>query len=133
MTLLTAEEVVPALLQGKDIQYNHNEFGWSNLDPSSFYLIHVLNKNMQFRLTPEDSIITIKGISFTKPYKGDIDYGTLYYIPDVTQHNLFWESEWTDTLVDAERMYRGVLHLSKESAIEHAKALIKLSTGDIDV
>lgn len=52
-------------------------------------------------------------------------------MPDPTIDRLCFWSEWDNVKLDEQRLERGVVHLTEENAIAHAKALIKLSGGKL--
>lgn len=81
--------------------------------------------------TKEQKMIRIGDISFTKPYQGKIEKDQVYYFPSIDISALFGSMHWTGSERDHRIMKKGLLHLSKENAIAHAKALIKLSGGEI--
>jgi hypothetical protein len=52
---------------------------------------------------------------------------TKYYCPCLTSENNFSSSRWYNTSIDKEWLERGLIHLNKEAAITHAKALFSLT------
>lgn len=89
---------------------------------------------MSESLTQE--MIKIGDVSFPKPHIGKMERGDVYYLADTTDPLLYYKSFWgdvpTDISTDVRWMNAGILHLSKENAIAHAKALIKLSGGSYE-
>lgn len=58
--------------------------------------------------------------------------GVLFYITMPSQQRLCIEDFWQDTQAFRSHLERGLVHLNKEAAIAHAKALIKVSGGRVD-
>lgn len=134
--LLTPQEVLQALIDGKDIQYrfyddevatdNEWEYFYMGSTPVSW----LLDGDHQFRLAQE--MIKIGDVSFPKPYQGEIQIGQHYYIPKLIKESGYEPLIWEDIVFDKMCMANNMLHLTKENAIAHAKALIKLSGGQYE-
>ena len=86
----------------------------------------------KFRLAQE--MITIGDVSFPKPESEPPELGTEYWIAEpsygyyATTIPIFWSDDSQDRIY----LKRGLVHLTRENAIAHAKALIKLSGGNVD-
>lgn len=133
--LLTPQQALQALFDGKDVEYRFydevatdNEWGYFYMGSSP--VSWLLDGDHQFRLAQE--IIRIGDVSFPKPYQGEMEYGTVYYYPMLGYKAMYKDTAWTGDEYDELVMSRGMLHLSKENAIAHAKALIRLSGGNYE-
>lgn len=135
--LLTPQEVLQAIIDGKKLECRwYNSPYWVVFLPSEHHIsianIINHNKNFIFRLAQEK--ITIGGMSFPKPESKAPELGTKYWTPnpfeDVFEREqpLYWQNDRFDN----QCLQKGMLHLSKENAIAHAKALIELSGGNVD-
>lgn len=134
--LLTPQEALQALIDGKDVEYKVRDEAdtdpdkwWDYLHTDSYPISYLLSGKYQFRLAQE--IITIGNVSFPKAYQGEMEYGRTYYVPSVNSVDLYSALEWEDDLTDCRYLSSGMLHLSKANAIAHAEALIRLSGGEI--
>lgn len=137
MTILTPQEALQAIADGKKLEcrwYLDTDDMWQEFDPLSngVCIGSIFEKKFKFRLAQE--MITIGGVSFPKPVSEPLEKGTKYWVL-----NLFCKYYtapdsccWDDDDFDEFYLHRGLVHLSKENAIAHAKALIKLSGGNVD-
>ena len=50
--------------------------------------------------------------------------GTAYFIPDLGRESCVARQGWTGTAADCRALERGLVHLTKEDAYEHANALL---------
>ena len=129
MNELTPQETFQAVLDGKKVEYRHPHLDWTILKPNSFKLSKLLAPDYQFRLAQER--VTVGDVSFPKPESEPPELGTEYWIADPsyrhyeTPNTLTWVDDSTDHMF----LKRGLIHLSRGSAVAHAKALIKLSGG----
>ena len=57
---------------------------------------------------------------------------TEYFVPNVGRCLMVDMIDWRDSALDRNMLKRGLIHLNKEAAIAHAKALIKVSGGCVD-
>ena len=75
--------------------------------------------------------IKIGDMEVPEPFKGTLDIGDTYYLIDLHDDDLVYDDEWGNAYLDKRLHTRGLIHLDKESAIAHAKALIKVSGGEV--
>lgn len=132
MKLLTPQETLQAIIDGKGLEcrwYASTE--WKVFIPTEHPIstVHIFNGTFQFRLAQE--MITIDGVSFPKPESKPPKQGS-YYIASLEYDNFYAPSIWDGDALDKFRLKCGLVHLSKENAIAHTKALIKLSGGKVD-
>lgn len=132
--LLTPTEVVQTILDGKRVEIRdviasqNNE--WKPLNEHEIHIGVLTSGLFMFRLAQE--MITVGGVSFPKPESVEPEAGTMYYIAYLDNLSPYLNYVWRDTIIDRRRLKTGVVHLSKENAIAHAKALIKLSGGECE-
>lgn len=127
--LLTPNEALEAMRAGKKVEYKPMGFDWTLIAPSQISIACLLNDGYQFRVRQER--ITIGNVSFPKPETKAPKEGQGYFMPDPTTAKLCFCSQWHNVKVDEQRLERGVVHLTEENAIAHAKALIELSGGKL--
>lgn len=128
MKLLPSEYVVKALKEGKKIEVKIGKDGeWEEIDVFRMNINSQLMPENLFRLAQE--MITIGDVSFPKPEIQTPEIGTKYYTPILCTIQPFDYHTWEDTQIDYKYFKMNLIHLSKENAIAHAKALIKLSGG----
>lgn len=128
MKLLTPEEVLQAIKDGKPVEVKFGEhYEWKLVDRFRMNIDELLDPEHSFR-SPQE-VITIGDVSFPKPETQAPDLGVRYYIVDLTECKLINSFAWLNSELDYHYLNIGNLHLSEENAIAHAKALIKLSGG----
>lgn len=81
----------------------------------------------QYRRKPRT--VMIGDIEVPEPCKVPLDYGQVYYVPDLTTDLFICRYTWEDENVDFRLLESNLVHLDRESAILHAKALIEVSKG----
>lgn len=89
----------------------------------------VWNIGCQYRIRPRT--IRIGNIDVPEPVREALPVGQKYFIasPDFSEYA--YTAEWSESSRDNHWFSRGLLHLTKEAAIEHAKALIIVSGGKV--
>lgn len=130
---LTPQEALQAIADGKKLKYKwYSDDEWYMFDPliNGVYLEHVMKGRIVFRLAQER--ITIGDVSFPKPVSKPLEYGTEYWFVDLLNTDLCLSDAWDNMKEDHHRLQIGSIHLTEENAIAHAKALIKLSVGNVD-
>ncbi len=73
--------------------------------------------------------IQIGGIHVPKPLMTPPPRGTQYWCALMDENAMAYEFTWDGDIYDELALKRGMLHLTKENAVAHAKALIKVSGG----
>ena len=135
---LTPPEVVQAMLEGKRVEIrgfiaSQHDY-WKPLNEHEIHIGVLTNGLFVFRLAQEQEMITVGDVSFPKPESKPLEVGTEYWIAElcygyrVTANLILWEDDAQDRIY----LKRGCVHLSRENAIAHSKALVKLSGGNVD-
>lgn len=134
--LISGKEALIALANDQDVEYmdTSNTFkslGWSNafgLETNLFF-----SDRFKFRLKPKT--ILINGNECPTPILWDsLPDGTKFWIADPSRHDgefcrhLVWDGQDCDV----QHLQRGLVHLSKQDAVEHAKAIILASGGSYE-
>lgn len=131
MTVLTPQETLQAIIDGKVVEVKFSEqHDWETVLTAHMNINELIDTKHHFRLAPET--ITIGDVSFPKPESKKPKKGTKYFYPNIVRNGLVDSYEWEEHSSDFKILKSGMLHLSKENAIAHAKALIKLSGGNVD-
>lgn len=131
--LLTPQEVLQAIIDGKKLEYKWceaNEWRPFNRLANGVCIECIFKGDCIFR--PFQEMITIGGVSFPKPESETPEQGCNYYSPNLLSYSLYICNSWEDDRFDARRLEQGLVHLTEENAIAHAKALIKLSGGSYE-
>lgn len=81
---------------------------------------------------PPKQTITIGDQVIDAPELSGLANGSEYFLPEPSMSKLYSESLWANDNYDSARLKHGQVHLNKEAAIAHAKALIKISGGCVD-
>lgn len=129
MSKLTPTQALQAVQDGKTVEIYRNEYdGWQRFYPHHYYCSIFFDDGVKFRLGQE--MITVGNVSFPKPYMGEMEDWRTYYEVSLGKHG-FRNDVWRDRDYDKWTQRRGLVHLTKENAIAHAKALIELSGGKL--
>lgn len=88
------------------------------------------SKDVRFRIKPRT--IMIGDIEVPEPLRVAPPVGTVYYYPTLYRlTGIVAAYSWDNLEFDKAVLSRGVMHLTKEAAEIHAKALIKISGGTV--
>lgn len=133
--ILTPNETLKAIIDGRNLEFRHLSFKeWTRLNPldNPLGLESIFKGDVLFRLARE--VITVNGVSFPKPESEPLPYNTEYWVaePSKNYYTTLGSNRWCDYRLDRQYLRRGLIHLNRENAIAHAKALIKLSGGNVD-
>jgi hypothetical protein len=122
-------EVLKAIADGKDVQYRYNgDLEWYPPCIGEFAEFNPLNApNFEWRVAPE--ILRIGDMDVPKPCREAPPFDTVYYYPFLTHSELYSYTYWDRGDHDLRALASGLVHRTKEAAITHAKALIKISGG----
>ena len=136
MQTLTPPEVVQAILDGKRVEIrgviaSQND-DWKPLNEHEIHIRVLTNGLFMFRLAQE--MVTIGDVSFPKPESEPPELGTEYWIAELSYEYYATTLPilWADDSHDHMYLKRGLIHLSRENAVAHAEALIKLSGGSVN-
>lgn len=116
-------DILRAIADGKSIQVRYEDGEW--LDASGDDGIYYVLNMRKLRIKP--STIRIGDCDVPEPVRHKLDYGVRYFVTDPADEELACQSFWGDDETDLMWLERGFIHLNKESAIIHAKALISLT------
>ena len=86
--------------------------------------------SFEYRIRPRT--IRIGELEVPEPVREALADGGTYYGADPSDEDFYMTLTWDDDAVDFMLMGRGLIHLTKEAAIEHAKALILVSGGTVE-
>ena len=126
--LINGRKALIALANGEEVQWATGDDFRDITD--EWQVREFLHPSFKFRLKPKT--ILINGNECPAPILWDsLPDGTEFWIADPTRH----DGEYTRYLVwdgqscDVQHLERGLVHLSKENAVAHAKAIILASGG----
>ncbi len=80
---------------------------------------------MEYRRKPRT--ININGFEVPEPVREPLKTDTDYYYPHFGSSSLICDSVWWHDDCDARRLKSGIIHLTKEAAAIHAKALLSFT------
>ena len=84
--------------------------------------------NMEYRLKPEPpKTIRIGEYDVPEPVREPLEDDKEYWGVDPMAEELAWKYKWHNALFCNLRLRRGLIHLTKEAAVIHAKALLSLT------
>lgn len=123
--------ILRAIAEGTTIQIRRiaDEDSWFDL-PSNDVLSMIADgtyKQQGLRVKP----LIINGHHVTEPERKPPPHGAAYWLADIVSSDLSDMSEftWQGNAVDHQWLDRGLIHLTKEAALIHAKALISLTAA----
>lgn len=88
----------------------------------------LFNENLQYRLKPEPpKTIRIGEYDVPEPVREPLEDDKEYWGVDPTAEELAWKYKWNNALFCNLMFRRGLIHLTKEAAVIHAKALLSLT------
>ena len=85
-----------------------------------------------YELRPRKKMMKIGDYAFREPEREAPEVWTDYFLPDIDRWEYFAKIRWAGDGCDIKRFNRGLIHLTKEAAIAHAKAMILASGGKVD-
>jgi hypothetical protein len=139
--LRQAASIMLAAADGEEIEVaNYDHMEWCPTKDPTFNWYEYT-----YRIKPKT--ITIGDMEVPEPVSEPLKAGTQYFIVDINDDELYDVGMWVDINDDElhdvgmwavdrydeyEYLSKCLIHLTKEAAIQHAKALIKVSGGEID-
>ena len=110
--------IIAAAAEGKVVQYLAADGNW--YDGSGAFI-----SPNKYRIKPEEpKTIKVNGFDVPEPMRDAPDMYARYYIAWPDGANYYDGDYWDDTYFDRRRLYRGLLHSTKEAAVAHAKAML---------
>lgn len=74
--------------------------------------------------------IRVNGIEVPEPELEELEEGQMYYVANIVDDDYCYSLQWDGHGVDIRLLKRGLIHLDKESAIKHAKAMLKFEEAE---
>lgn len=109
------------------IQYRHSASGdWLDVVREPTW-----TEEGEYRIKPKT--IRIGDIDVPEPVRKPLEMGQKYWVFYLFgSSSKAIEGEWGNDSIDARWLSRGLIHLTREAAELHAKALILVSGGEVD-
>ena len=92
-------------------------------------ILNTVGCNTDFK--PKPQTITIGDMEVPKPCTVPPKIDATYYFSAPANTSLYGQYIWNGDIADKRLLQLGLVHLTKEAAIRHAAALIKMSGGTI--
>lgn len=108
-------DLIKAFVDGKEIYCDSHILNLIAFDLDISY----------YKIKPKT--ITVNGFEIPEPVREELILGQYYFIPSPTnfeEEDLFEDYYWDSDRNDKSFLERGVIHLTKENAIAHAKAML---------
>lgn len=121
-------EILRAIADGKIVQRRNALYIKDDWFDDDNPLVYLTDDTFEWRIKPET--IDINGIEVPCPVREPLRYGQIYYTPRIRDEVLYAELKWNDDNIDRRLLERGLIHLTKESAIAHAEALLSFTRSD---
>ena len=114
------KDLIIAWANGETVQvWGGDRYGWLDVLEPSF------NCDTEFRVKPE--IILINGIEVPAPVTDKLELHQSYHTPSLVNFSFYNQKTWSNSVIDGNNLRRGIVHLSKEAAKVHAKALLSFT------
>lgn len=78
----------------------------------------------EYRLIPKRKMMHLNGVEFPAPEREAPARGTTYWMCDLLSPAKVFESQWQAMNVDRTALERGLVHLTREAAEAHARAML---------
>lgn len=133
--LNTWEEVVQAILNGEKLEYYSESFkAWKELQYLPVIPINALNSRHpnNYRIKPKTILIGSMEVPEPVQDASEFEADEVYYVPWVANRDFYSAFHWDGDGSDLRLLKRGLIHKTRDNAIIHAKALIKISGGSCD-
>lgn len=119
------KHIFNALVNGQQIEYFHNGNWYSKEPHTALNLVNLGAAPEDFRIKPKT--ININGHEVPEPVREPLENGQEYYFQEITAEYLVDTSCWGDTSCDKFLLNSGLIHLTREAAEAHAKALLSFT------
>jgi len=120
-------DVIIAWANGEPIQVEQESGKWKDYGVSP--ISPMFSPALNYRIKPRT--IKIGDMEVPEPLREFPVFGEKYYLPYITGDVLFCDIVWQNMPVQNNAYKRGLIHLTPEAAISHAKALIAVSGGKV--
>ena len=107
------------------VEYQCSTGEWCDCDDEPTW-----RETTPYRIKPRT--IRIGEIDVPEPVRVALNVGETYYIVQDSAETISMEFTWASDSVDNRLLSRGLIHLTREAAELHAKALILVSGGRVE-
>lgn len=132
--LKTYREIIQAMLDGDTVQCLNKEDSWTDLHDTPIVRIDSLNDRLRYTYRIKPRTIMIGDMEVPEPVRdvSELEKGEDYYSPSLVRERIYNACTWDGDDFDLRGFKRGMIHKTKEAAVLHAKALMKISGGSCD-
>lgn len=121
------KSLLQALIDDKQLERIYSDGDWAPVSTPLLALYNVPHKNLRVK----QPTIRIGELDVPEPLRVAPTKNTEYWIAKAANASLTYQSEWVNDNSDILWLNRGLVHLSEEAAVAHAKALIAVSGGTV--
>lgn len=116
------------IADGEKVQarYKDKRFGSFPSDFDSAYVGRMLEGDDGWEFSLKPRTITVNGREVPEPVREPLSIGSKYFVPCVDTEELYLSGSWSGYDVSFRRLKYGLVHLTKEAAIAHAKAMLNI-------
>lgn len=116
-------EVLIAIANGEDVQCQNGKGEWYDCSPNT--ALRWLGDEFPVRIKPKT--ININGHEVPEPVREPLEKGQEYWVLELTNKERCCRLVWRNDHMDNRILERGLIHLSEEAALAHARALLSLT------
>ena len=115
--------MIIAWADGETVQHRYNPSGeWFDLVYPNF------DADGEFRVKP--NMMNINGYDVPAPHRWPLMDGQVYYRASLSLEDSYDYLVWRNESLDKTLLAKGLIHLTKEAAIQHTKALLSFTTNN---
>ena len=123
-------ELLHAIADGKEIQsLNEKTSSWETISTKPVLIGAAYGDLPSRSLRVKPPTVLINGIEVPEPCREPLKKNERYWMPDLARlTGLACEDSWSGIPCDFDYLNRGLVHLTKEAAETHAKALLSFTS-----
>lgn len=91
-----------------------------------------LHRPEKWSVRRQQKTIKVNGFDVPEPCRVMPEIDSIYYIAAPSAKDMFSYTECREDIVDRQFIDRGLIHLTKEAAIAHAKAMLGIDPNEAD-
>jgi hypothetical protein len=93
-------------------------------EDSSDWCGWIIGNPEEWQVRRKQKAIMVNGFEVPEPVREALKKGVEYWIAFPSIPELAWDFQWAGDIYDRHRLNHGLIHLTKEAAIAHAKAML---------
>lgn len=106
-------------------EFEVHRTSWREVDwlPLEQYSLWIMCPD-DWKIRRKQKFIQVNGFDVPEPFREALEEMQKYFIPSLTEQDCFCRMKWDGGHMDHRWLSRGLVHLTREAAIAHAKAML---------